>query len=127
MNNLPLYRDLINIVRKYLTISKYQVKRNYKLVICNIGTLLSSRYNNYIYCYCPFCDEIEECYKNHNYMLDIHFSSYKRNTKYIFPTNQQDQMKNKIYKDNNNYYPCKKCYIICMKKFKILKKIKEKV
>lgn len=114
MNNLPLSKDLINIIRKYLTISKYQIKRNYKLVVYNV-LCYNKYYKDYLnyehkyvkICYCPFCDKIEEYDTRYDFTFDLLFKSNKRNTKYIFL----------------NDYPCTFCYHVCEQKFDLLKQL----
>lgn len=59
-------RDIINIVRSYLTVSKNEVKRNKKLleyeinVLCGENISLTNKFNTrgYLFSYCLFCDQL---------------------------------------------------------------------
>jgi hypothetical protein len=104
MNKLPISRDIIGIIRKYLTISKINVNKNYKLVIFHIYRISDLKRTFYkttlkdeitktlidvikttdheIFFYCKFCDKISSCYINYKYALDIAFQEIGRNTKY---------------------------------------------
>lgn len=120
MNKLKNYLsvDITNIIINYLTISKYQVNRNKKLINFHIKDIEFS-YNNFkiikrhikiwTYSYCTFCDNFNKYLKHHitNY-VDTLFRVYGRDVKYIF----------------NNSYPCDKCYYVCVYKYKFLQTLK---
>ena len=72
MYNIKVSRDIIGIIRKYLTISKYNVKRNYTLIISHVNKISKNSRKRFSsdtlspsflnkknkFCYCLFCDKI---------------------------------------------------------------------
>ena len=117
MNNIPISRDIKNIIKKYLTISKRNVNRNYRLILANLKCI--NKYTNNIisiikfdekrtFCYCIFCDEITDYYENMLYSLELKFQDIERNTKYT-----------------NIGYSCNDCYQICKNKFEVLEQLKK--
>lgn len=104
MNKLS--RDIKGIIYKYITISKERVKRNYNLVIYNIGNVNRKFVN---VCYCPFCDILTNYAEFHYYTLDKYFENNYSNTKYLF----------------NKCYPCFYCFKTCLKKYDLLESLKK--
>jgi hypothetical protein len=123
MNNIKLSRDIINIIRKYLTISKYNVKRNYTLIITHVNKISKNSRKRFSsdtlspsflnkknkFCYCLFCDKITNYDIGFKYAWDDLFRNIGRNTKYIF----------------NNNYNCCYCFNICIRKFNVLGQLKQ--
>jgi hypothetical protein len=117
MNELYISRDIISIIRKYLTISKRNVNRNYKLVLTEIeylnefnGSIIHNSRLTYLkFCYCYFCDKITNYYENIKYSIDSKFISIGRNIKYV-----------------NIIFSCSKCFITCDYKFVVLEQLKRK-
>ena len=114
-----LSKDIIGIIRKYLTIFKRDVDRNHKLVYKQIHRISDLNYyyktslisvikttDPEIFFYCKFCDKISYCFTNYIYTLDTAFQEIEKNTKYC----SVDRT-------------CNDCYQTCRIKFSVLNQL----
>lgn len=121
---MNLNKDLINIIRLYLTISKDDVKRNKDLMIFHLDSIIEDNIDDHNYffydnrslqylvnndiriCnYCHFCDNMTYQYPDMSYDL---ITSYKdKNTKLIYGV----------------LLPCEDCYNACLDKCKVMEQL----
>ena len=98
-------RNLVNIVKSYLTISKNEVKRNERLLIYGLNTfnLYYIQFNkNYLFSYCLFCDQPTYQFTYDTYELE-------------------EKLKWNVI---NKYLPCLNCYQTCNNKCEFINEIK---
>ena len=100
-------RNLINMVRSYLTISNEKVDKNKKLLIYGFNFLNNEipiqSIKSYIFSYCLFCDQAT---------YQITYDHYQLN-------------KVLNWRIIDKFLPCECCYLVCMSKFVMTEQIKE--